>query len=144
MVMKEAAFRAMLEVCPSAPPEVGGLLGSTEKGVVDWICFDAGAPRKDRNQYVPDTGILNAVLTAWEDEGIRFVGIWHTHPAAQAGLGLSVDDRSYIAKIQQAMPEKVAGLNFPVVIPENQTMEVFWARKGEAGIVIEPEALVVT
>lgn len=144
MVIKQSAFRKLLDACPSAPPELGGLLGSAQEGVIDNIYIDAGSSRTDCFQYTPDTAILNAVISEWADAGISFLGIWHTHPVSSKGLGLSGADKDYIASILYAMPEETSGLYFPIVFPEHGSIDVFWARRGREGIEIEAEALTIT
>lgn len=133
-----------MDSCPSAPPEVGGLLGSSQDGVIDNIYIDAGNSRTDCFQYTPNTAILNTVISEWEEAGISILGIWHTHPVSSEGLGLSSADKDYIASILYSIPRETPGLYFPVVFPEYEAIDVFWAKRGLEEIEINAEELAVT
>ena len=60
-------------------PEWGGILGSTDGIHIDRYYFDSTALRTGCS-YTMDTDALNRVIHKWNDEGIRFIGVIHSHP----------------------------------------------------------------
>ena len=130
--------KILSEICDElcvVPPEKGGIIGS-EDGVVCVSCLDDGVVQVERYAYVPDIEKLNGVIDQWAEKGIRFAGMFHSHPYPQTGL--SVADKEYILKIMEAMPETVSELHFPIVVP-GVGMIGYLAKRRGGETIIAPE-----
>ena len=126
-----------LLACPTVPPEMGGVLGLRNADVIDAIAFDHGIPNGNGGTYVPDTAALNRVLATWDEEGIRFAGMFHTH--AEQWPELSKEDRSYIITILDAMPPAVDCLYFPLVFPGSRVRGYMARRRGGRSEIVDVE-----
>lgn len=122
------------EIC-SVPPEIGGILGM-KNGVICTFFLDNCDVQTDRYVYVPDIPRLNTVVAHWAGEGIRFAGMFHSHPDSQPRL--STADREYIQKIMEAMPASISELHFPLILP-GTGMIGYLAKRLDGTVVIEPE-----
>lgn len=100
--------------CPSVPPERGGILGM-KNDVVCSCVFDTSLSPTNSAVYIPNVDFLNTKICEWEQKGIAFSGIFHSHPANQPEL--SSDDIEYIKVIFQSMPTTIKTLYFPIVLP---------------------------
>lgn len=60
-------------------PERGGILGSSDGVHIDHYHFDANA-QVSSVTYTFDAPTLNRVIGEWNDKGVRFVGVIHSHP----------------------------------------------------------------
>ena len=105
--------------CPAVPPETGGILG-TCSGVIDYFCFDAGIPDYDRAVYTPNINALNYRILRWSKKGIRFCGMFHSHPKNQPGL--SSHDVHYIEQIMRKLYPALSSLYFPIVLPNEKML----------------------
>lgn len=124
------AYDEILNAVPDGPPEIGGILG----GYDDTICclaFDHGVRQKKfpKCHYMPDVEHLNSCIAEWEDDGIDFYGIFHTHFFGVDTL--SEGDRQYIEKIMQAMPSGKKKLYFPIVVLPERKIVSYVCRKTE-------------
>ena len=72
--------------------ETGGLLGGTNEQILR-ICFDKCKLITDSYSYIPNTEYLNQQLAIWSNEGINFLGMFHSH--ISGGLEPSVEDLLY-------------------------------------------------
>lgn len=112
--------------CPPVPPEVGGILGAEDKGVISHIYIDRGRPCERGGMYIPRTDILNRILEEWNERGIEFMGMFHTH--APMWNNLSKGDKEYIRDILEAMSvdnedtSAVCSLYFPLVFPQSHIL----------------------
>jgi hypothetical protein len=97
-------YDQLLRDCPDVPPEVGGILGG-HGDVVSTFALDAPGNPDANNQYAPDTGRLNSIISGWADRGVDFYGIFHTH--FPYGYYLSPEDEVYIRQILSAMPGRI-------------------------------------
>ena len=71
---------------PSAPPEMGGLLGQS-KNTINTIFVDSGKISFRKScQYVPNELLLNQTISDWDAQGIIFKGIFHTHRGARMSM----------------------------------------------------------
>lgn len=120
-----------------APPEVGGILGMKD-GVICTFYLDNCDVQTDRYAYVPDIPRLNAVIAQWAGEGIRFAGMFHSHPDSQHRL--SAADRAYIQRIMELMPASITALHFPLILP-GTGMIGHLAKRLDGVVVIEPEKI---
>ena len=84
---------------PSAPPEMGGLLGQS-KNTINTIFVDSGKISFRKScQYVPNELLLNQTISDWDAQGIIFKGIFHTHKEGHGCQCLSSADIVYIRSI---------------------------------------------
>ena len=94
-------YLSITESFTSREKEAGGILG--QKGtIISDFEFDKGqnsCPLK----YVPDVSRLNKCLAAWNDAGISFCGMIHTHINGYHKLTNS--DIDYGRKILAAFPD---------------------------------------
>ena len=116
MKIKKEVYEKILYSCPTVPPEIGGILGGSF-GIIDTVVFDAGEKVLDSAVYVPDVNMLNNVLIEWQEDGISFYGLFHSHPSTQETL--SQDDIEYITMIMHNLAQTVSQLYFPIVIPKS-------------------------
>ena len=116
MEIRNTIYNQILNYCPNVPPEVGGILGASNNEI-DAVFFDCGLHRNKMAMYTPNIDRLNKAIIQWQKDGIRFLGLFHSHPKGQETL--SLDDIEYIRSIMFSMPEKVRELYFPIVIPSS-------------------------
>lgn len=114
MKIKREIYDRILNSCPTVPPETGGILGGCN-GVIAFAEFDFGTIENNFAVYIPNIKKLNGVIAEWNDTGIGFSGMFHSHPKGQETL--SNDDIKYINSIFDSMPDFVTELYFPIVIP---------------------------
>lgn len=126
--------------CPSVPPEKGGILG-VKNGAVCSCCFDNNLSQTNNAVYIPDVDFLNAKIQEWEEKGISFGGIFHSHPINQPEL--SVDDIEYIKVIFQAMPASIKSLYFPIVLPNVALVSFKAIRQGDAIYIHEDKITII-
>ena len=116
MKILRTIYSQIINFCPLVPPVVGGIIGSREN-VIDSVVFDVKHKEYDKAVYIPDTDNLNNTISQWNENGICFMGVFHSHPVDQETL--SSDDIEYIKSIFCSMPESITELYFPVVIPKS-------------------------
>ena len=81
---------------PSAPPEMGGLLGQS-KNTINTIFVDSGKISFRKScQYVPNELLLNQTISDWDAQGIIFKGIFHTHKEGHGCQCLSSADQLWM------------------------------------------------
>lgn len=116
MKIKKGVYEKLLQSCPYAPPEIGGILGGQNNIVTD-IVFDDCRVISNKAVYIPNIDFLNLKIEEWHKYEIEFYGIFHTHIEENT---LSKDDESNIEKIMLSMPKSIDKLYFPVVIPKKE------------------------
>lgn len=114
MTIDQHTYNTLCNTFAPVPPEAGGILGS-RNGCICAFVYDPGTPDISRNCYTPDVDFLNSVIEQWQEEGITFCGIVHSHPAGHRKL--SNVDLAYIQTIMNCMPAQIRELYFPVIIP---------------------------
>ena len=112
-----SVYQRMMMDMPYPPPESGGILGSRD-GVVCKIYLDQSQQSQTSLIYQPDIEQLNHQIQAWQQDGIRFAGMFHTHIAEEETL--SGDDLAYIKRIVHVLPKGYGQLFFPIVIPNTK------------------------
>lgn len=116
MKIRNTIYNQILYYCPNVPPEVGGVLGA-RNDIIDSVFFDFGLHRDKMAVYTPNVDRLNKAITQWHNDGVEFLGMFHSHPKGQESL--SSDDIEYINSIMHNMPERVKTLYFPIIIPKS-------------------------
>lgn len=101
------------------PPESGGIIGSKD-GIVTVYVNDKGVQNETiMCGYFPDVNFLNEIILEWQNNGIKFMGIYHTH---FFGVNtLSDGDKEYIQNIMKSMPKGMI-LYFPIVLMPEKTI----------------------
>ena len=133
----------LLEICEElcvVPPEKGGIIGS-KGGVVCTYSLDDGEVQTGSYAYAPNVEKLNGMIVQWAEKGIRFAGLFHSHPYPQTEL--SVADMEYITKIMGAMPDSISELHFPVVVPGLGMTGHLAKRRGGEVIIVQENIMIV-
>ena len=91
---------AIVSTIAALPPETGGILGSKDGNVVTDFIFDKGKENTSEF-YIPDVMRLNKGIISWRQEGIRFIGMIHSHIRGRNKL--STSDIDYANKIMESM-----------------------------------------
>ncbi len=134
-------YQYIFNSAPSAPPEIGGILGSID-GVVCKCQIDPGRPKSGGCFYSPNVDILNKTINGWQRDGILFHGIFHTHFFGVQTL--SDGDVAYIDAILHAMPSYIHELYFPIVVlPEKRIVPYLATRKGKMVDIKADELIIV-
>lgn len=131
MKISRSIYEQLLQL-PKVPPEMGGILGS-RSNKIDTMVLDINKPSYHSSIYVPNISFLNKCIAKWNEVGITFMGMFHTH--ALNWPNLSSEDRKYILHIMNAMPDWMDRLYFPLVFPSN-FIKAFLAEKSEGKISI--------
>ncbi len=113
------------------PPETGGILGSSAGQKIDRVIMDEPHISRGRMcSYSPNVAFLNKNIEIWQNDGIVFQGIFHTHFMNIETLSLA--DKEYITAIMKAMPNDVEYLYFPVfVLPKRKLISFKAVMKSE-------------
>lgn len=120
MKIHKNTLKQINDFVPDKPPEVGGILGSRENGIITDIMFDRNQLANNKMcYYAPNVDSLNQCIKEWYNSNIYFKGIFHTHFAGVKTL--SEADKKYIYRIMNCMPQEIRQLYFPIfVIPERE------------------------
>lgn len=138
MRMTRAAFDKLRAMIPEGPPETGGILGGADGEVVSEVLLDCPAQPPDCFcSYAPNVDFLNGAIAQWRREGIRFMGLFHTHFGGSATL--SQADREYIAAIMRAMPEEITSLYFPIYVLPERKLVIYSAKTQKSAVAIEED-----
>ncbi len=133
-------YQYICNSAPSAPPEIGGILGSMN-GVVCKCQIDPGRPQSRGCFYSPNVDILNKTINSWQRDGILFYGIFHTHYFGVQTL--SDGDIAYINAILHAMPSYIHELYFPVVVLPEKRMVPYLATHNGKTVDIKIDELII-
>lgn len=129
MKIKTAIYYQILDNCPCTPVEVGGIIGADDE-VINHFAIDEDGFEYGR--YSPNTEYLNQIISEWENKGISFWGIYHSH--YPSGEKLSNADVEYIKAIMLSVGDYYKELYFPVVIPKKKIFS--YKAKLNDGVVI--------
>ena len=80
MDILKKVYENILQKMPVNPPEIGGILGSID-GIVCNYLIDTGNSIDCGCFYSPDINFLNGVIKHWQTKGVRFCGIFHKNGA---------------------------------------------------------------
>ena len=125
----------MMTDLPYPPPESGGILGSRD-GVICEIFVDNSPQSRTALVYQPDIEHLNRQIHLWQQKGICFAGMFHTHIAEEEAL--SGADLAYIKRIVCALPKDYGRLWFPIVVP-NRKITMFFAAAQKQDVFVDQE-----
>lgn len=115
--------------------ETGGILGSRNQDVIDEVVMDLQNERSEsRCTYSPNVDYLNRQIVSWQERGIDFKGMFHTHFAGVRTL--SDSDKDYIERIMMAMPLQITTLYFPVFVLPDREFVCYKAERLNGKIVI--------
>lgn len=70
---------------PVVSPETGRILGGNN-GIVSELLFDKIEYNEAFASYKSDTRLLNRYILKWHNDGIEFMGCFHTHPISERKL----------------------------------------------------------
>lgn len=143
--MSQETFDGIIEAIGTQEPEQGGALGMDKNGVVTHFYHDEDASVSGCT-YTPSNKEITQVIQRWEQDGIRFCGMIHSHPGT-AGVP-SPGDMEYAERILAAMPETLAGtMHMPIVTvdPEEGSVSINWfvAEKNDQGETVISRAVLV-
>ena len=122
----ENIYQKIIDCCSANSNETGGIIGG-KNGVVGEFVFDESLDNGESGCYYPDTILLNRYLSDWQQRGIDFYGIVHSH--FQKSYELSSGDKEYINSIMMVMPTGTNHLYFPLVFPNEKKMVSFSATR---------------
>ena len=142
MRISKAVLQSINEFISDTPPETGGILGSRTHNVVEAVAFDLPNTESTRPcAYFPNVDFLNHTIQLWQEDGIRFLGIFHTHFASVKTL--SNGDIQYIRQIMQAMPASIEYLYFPVFVLPDRELVCYRAIRTKDGVKIVREPTII-
>lgn len=138
MNIKECIYLKMLN-CYSAPlPESGGIFGMKNDIICEYY-HDSSSRIDERAIYVLDVDTLNLKIDEWQNLGVEFAGIIHSHMLGQNTL--SSGDIEYIKQIFNSIPECIDELYFPIIIPEDKQVISFVAKRSENDVIIQQDEI---
>lgn len=136
MRIKKEIYNNILTSVKDIPPESGGILGEKD-GVIQFVVYDEGRKTRKMCSYSPNVQKLNVVIQDWQEKGILFCGIFHTHFFGVETL--SEGDRLYIKMIMEQMPIEIKRLFFPIVLLPQREMVVYVAKKEQEQLIIKQD-----
>ena len=142
MKITENVLRKIHKAASGCCYEIGGILGSSIGDCIDAAEIDIIT--KNSNCcccYEPNVDYLNQVIGIWQEEGILFKGIFHTHLGG--GGTLSFDDRLYIDSIMKEMPQSIRYLYFPIYVLPNCELRCYKAALEDKELLIQEEILII-
>lgn len=122
-----------------SPPEIGGILGK-QGNLITAVEFDDGIGKGKKCSYSPDVNRLNSIIKLWQEQGINFCGIFHTHYFGVETL--SPGDKEYIKNIMNSMPESITKLYFPLIVMPQREMIAYVAVKAKEQLNIYKEKII--
>lgn len=110
-------YEAIRHSIGARPAESGGMLGTSDGGkTIDHFYFDNTAVMT-ANTYSPDIATLNRIINQWDEQGVRFCGIIHSHPLGSRKP--SHEDVEYAQRILENMELPNGTLYTPIVQVES-------------------------
>ena len=117
MILLKTIYDKIINNCSTALVETGGIIGG-KRNIITHFILDGENELNSTQHYYPNIDNLNSCIKIWQNEGILFYGIVHSH--FHEDKELSFGDKQYIQKIMQAMPREIKFLYFPIVLPQNE------------------------
>jgi len=135
MIIDKNTYNLINSSITGEPPETGGIIGSTDGELIDKVVMDVPeSPGEYMCYYAPNVDFLNKNIEIWQNEGIEFKGVFHTHFVGVETLSCS--DKQYIVAIMRAMPEEIKYLYFPIFVLPDQKMVCYKASLNDCDIEI--------
>lgn len=119
MKMRQKVVDLIFNIANSTKFEIGGILGSSEKGVITDMVPDLPMYACEcRFEYYPNISYLNREILEWSNKNIEFMGLFHTHFSGSCNL--SEEDKKYIRAIMESAKGIAECLYFPIfTLPDN-------------------------
>lgn len=83
LYIEENTYNNIMDTVGAVSPETGGIVGGND-GVITNFYYDINA-RNEENTYTPSLDV-NKVIREWNQYGIEFMGIIHSHPVDRQSL----------------------------------------------------------
>lgn len=142
MKIRQEVFDKISAVANSMNLEIGGILGSSENGIVtDMIADLPDNAVGCKFDYSPNIDFLNAQIENWSENNIVFLGLFHTHFSGSKNL--SDADVEYIKAIMNASKGIVEYLYFPLFTLPNNELTVYKAYFNDADISVDKDELII-
>ena len=142
MIMLKSTLELLNKSIKDIRFECGGILGSSQNEIIDNVVFDDIRHQKRiRCSYAPNVEFLNKCILQWQQENIRFWGMFHTHFAGVKTL--SEADETYIRIIMNAMPEEIYCLYFPIYVLPERELVGYVAKRTLGDIKIESNYVII-
>lgn len=140
------ALDNILAAIATKKAEQGGALGmNAQTGRVDHFFFDERAHRTSV-EYSPNAEKVTEVINAWQENGVDFCGMIHSHPGnfCQPSEG----DVRYARRILDAMPQTLKGRFLMPILTMNRAqraahMELFVVCQEKGGVQLVRAAMTV-
>ena len=123
MTISKRLLKEIMDKLPKELPETGGIIGGTNGNIITYWIDEVQKTKQSMCSYVPDTDKMNSIIEKWFNEGIEFLGIFHTHYYGVKTL--SDADKDYMRRIMNSMPESIKILYFPVFVFPNNEMVLY-------------------
>ncbi len=98
--MTAEVYKEICDTIGRKKPEQGGILGTSDGIHIDHYYYDKNA-RTTSGSYYMDNKTLDKVIAKWNDDGIFFMGVIHSHPSMFSEP--SDGDRAMVEKIINSM-----------------------------------------
>lgn len=134
MKITKEVLERIIKSYPAVPPENGGIIGS-KNGIICEYFHDINPHNYDFAIYEPNTELLNKTILLWQEQGIDFQGIVHSHLPEENSL--SGADKEYIKQIFETLPREITCLYFPIVLPNTKQIFSYKASFKNKTILIE-------
>lgn len=142
MKIKKYVFDNLNRMISDEPPETGGILGSQDDDCITDVIMDKTKSNAAKIcSYTPNVEFLNKSISKWADNGIYFMGVFHTHFVGVKSL--SYADKKYIKRIMKSMPDGINCLYFPIFVLPEREMICYKAVRENVEIRIFNDELVV-
>lgn len=139
MKISSTAYNHLNSLIRASPPEIGGILGSSDGDCITDIILDVPSENAYTCAYSPNVNFLNSCIADWLSDGKRFMGLFHTH---FFGINtLSDADKEYIITIMHVMPDSISELYFPIFVLPERELICYKALKTGSDIHISKEHL---
>ena len=138
MRISRETYNSMLKSVKDIPPESGGILGE-KNGIIQFVVYDEGVKNEKMCSYTPNAEKLNLVSREWQEQGILFCGIFHTHFFGVKTL--SEGDLTYIKTIMKQMPIEIERLFFPIVVLPQREIVAYIAKKEQEQLIIKQDII---
>ena len=142
MEITKAVMDALKCRISGMPPETGGIIGSHDNKTVDEVILDLPDPANTRPcAYFPNVDFLNRHIAVWQNSGVFFKGVFHTH--FMGVRTLSCGDISYINTIMDTMPPQIDTLYFPLFVLPDRELVCYTATRVNGTVDLYAEDVII-